>query len=520
MSLRTPIFLVLVLALFGFASSVPAGAEETPDSDPILAKLDESFAATQLDLPASAVVYGVVADGKLLHTGTFGVRNISSGEPARSDTNFRIASMTKMMTALLVLDLHDQGRLALDAPAESYEESLRSLAYPTTDSRKITVRDLLNHTAGFVTDDPWADRQLARSHAELEGFLSRAEPFSHAPGQQFEYSNLGFVILGQIIEKTSGHSFASRLQVRIITQLGMKNTTLDFTSIPDEQRAQGYNWVDDSYVEEPVLGSGTFDPLGGVWTTADDYGKFVAWFLSAWPARNDPEANGIPRRVVRSVTDGVYLLGAGHRSGLDGEEDCQVAFGYSMGLGISRHCQAGLMLSHGGGFPGFSSYVILMPNTGIGVFAFTNRTYARVSGAVWDAAIKLNSSGIAAEPVAIEPDPRLQAAFQGVIKAFEASDISSAGVEFADNFFLDRSEERWNRQLTRLRQLAGSCDTAESLEPDGSLSGSFYWDCESARVAGWLIMSPVNPAEIQAMHLRVMRRDNRGRELNTDFDFH
>jgi CubicO group peptidase (beta-lactamase class C family) len=515
-------FGVLVLFLT-YVISVAMGAavaEEDPDSDSILSELDEDFAAARLDLAAPALVFGVVADGELLHYGTFGVRNIKTGEPARPDTHFRIASMTKMMTALLVLDLHHQGKVALDAPAENYVEALRTWPYPTTDSRKVTVRDLLNHTAGFVTDNPWADRQMALSQDELDAILSVAEPFSTAPGSRFEYSNLGYALLGQIIQKTSGQSFSTRLRERLLDPLGMKDTGLDSTEIPDDRRAQEYNWVDKRHIDEPVLGSGSFDPIGGIWTTAEDYGKFVSWFLSAWPPRNDPETGVIPRRVIRSVTDGVYLIETHHRSGLDGEDDCQVAYGYSMGLGINRHCDAGLILTHGGGFPGFGSYVAIMPDSGIGVFAFANRTYAEAYGPVWDAAIKLSKSGLAAEPAAISPDPKLQAAYEGVAKVYNASDISSGGVEFEDNFFLDRSVDRWNRQIAGINSIAGKCDTAAPLETDGRLSGSFDWNCENARITGVVTLSPVRKEEIQYLHLRLVRRNENGRDLITDFDFH
>ena len=520
MSLGKFTFLVLFLTYVVSVSMETAVAEKDPDTDPVLSELDKDFAAARLDLAAPALVFGVVADGELLHYGTFGVRNIKTGEPARPDTHFRIASMTKMMTALLVLDLHDQGKVALDAPAENYVAALRTWVYPTTDSRKVTVRDLLNHTAGFVTDNPWADRQMALSQDELDAILSGAEPFSTAPGSRFEYSNLGYALLGQIIQKTSGQSFSTRLRERLLDPLGMKDTGLDSTQIPDDRRAQEYNWVDERHIEEPVLGSGSFDPIGGIWTTAEDYGKFVSWFLSAWPPRNDPETGVIPRRVIRSVTDGVYLIETHHRSGLDGEDDCQVAYGYSMGLGINRHCDAGLILTHGGGFPGFGSYVALMPDSGIGVFAFANRTYAEAYGPVWDAAIKLSKSGLAAEPAAISPDPKLQAAYEGVAKVYNASDISSGGVEFEDNFFLDRSVDRWNRQIAGINSIAGKCDTAAPLETDGSLSGSFDWNCENARITGVVTLSPVRKEEIQYLHLRLVRRDENGRDLITDFDFH
>jgi CubicO group peptidase (beta-lactamase class C family) len=131
-------------------------------------ELDAMFAAAKLDVRAPGLVYGVVDRDGMLRVRGYGMRDLESGVPATADTAFRIASMTKMMTALLVHDLADQGKLSLDDPAEQHVPALAAWKYPTQDSRKVVVRDLLNHTAGFVTDDPWADRQLGVSAETMD----------------------------------------------------------------------------------------------------------------------------------------------------------------------------------------------------------------------------------------------------------------------------------------------------------------------------------------------------------------
>jgi len=498
---------------------VPLWASGENSRGELFEELDDLFRNARLDLKAPSLVYGVVVKGELAHSGRFGQAMRSSESVPTNQTAYRIASMTKMMTALLVLDLQDQGLLYLDAPAETYVKALASLKYPTTDSRKITVRDLLNHTSGFVTDDPWADRQMARSNDELDEFLSRAEPFTFAPGEAFEYSNLGFSLLGRIIENVSGQSFSQQMQSRLLKPLDMSNTTLDFNALSAAQRAGAYNWVDGEYLEEPVLESGAFDPLGGIWTTVEDYGKFVAWMLSAWPARDEAETTPIPRRVIRSVTDGVYLMGASQGSGLNSDSDCLMGSAYSMGLGIRKHCEAGLVLTHGGGFPGFGSYVLMMPDKGLGVFGFANETYADVYGPVWDAARVLMASDLGKEAHQYSADSRLLKAYEAVFAAYSSANIQAANTTFADNFFLDRSEDRWNRQLAAIKSEAGEC-TQGDFQPRGRLSGEFEWSCETARVAGYIVQSPVNPADIQKLHLRILRRDGNGNDLVIDPDFH
>ena len=104
--------------------------------------------------------------------------------------------MSKAFTALAILKLRDEGRLSLDALAETYVPEMRGWRYPTSDSPRIRVRDLLSHVGGFVTDDPWGDRQQVLTEAEFTRMLRDGVPFTRAPDTAFEYSNFGYALLG------------------------------------------------------------------------------------------------------------------------------------------------------------------------------------------------------------------------------------------------------------------------------------------------------------------------------------
>jgi D-alanyl-D-alanine-carboxypeptidase/D-alanyl-D-alanine-endopeptidase len=171
------------------------------------AKVDEIFADYALDSHIPGLVYGVVADGKLVYVRGLGVQDLESKRPVTADTLFRIASMTKAFTALTVLKLRDEKKLELDALAEQYVPEMRGWQYPTQDSPRIRVRDLLNHTAGFVTDDPWGDRQTPLPEAEFSRLLKEGVPFTRPPGTAMEYSNLGYALLGRIITNVSGRPY-------------------------------------------------------------------------------------------------------------------------------------------------------------------------------------------------------------------------------------------------------------------------------------------------------------------------
>jgi len=100
-------------------------------------------------------VYGVVLDGKLIYSGSFGYANLEQQIPAHSNSLFRIASMSKSFTALAILQLRDAGKLNLDDPASKYLPEMKKLRYLTTDAPEITIRHLLTHGAGFPEDNPW-----------------------------------------------------------------------------------------------------------------------------------------------------------------------------------------------------------------------------------------------------------------------------------------------------------------------------------------------------------------------------
>lgn len=148
--------LLLFLACAATAPPVPA---PSPDPAGAFAEIDRRFEEYRLDAHVPGLVYGVVMDGRLIHVRTLGVQDLEARRPLTPDSLFRVASMTKAFTALAILKLRDEGRLALDAPAETYLPEIRGWRYPTEDSPRIRVRDLLTHTAGLVTDDPWGDRQ-------------------------------------------------------------------------------------------------------------------------------------------------------------------------------------------------------------------------------------------------------------------------------------------------------------------------------------------------------------------------
>ena len=125
-----------------------------------LPAIDSIFRTFATSNHVPGIAYGVIIDGQLAHRGVAGLRNIADNAPVDSASVFRIASMTKSFTALAILKLRDEGKLALDDLAAKYVPELAGLTYPTTDSPHLTIRHLLSHSEGFPEDNPWGDRQL------------------------------------------------------------------------------------------------------------------------------------------------------------------------------------------------------------------------------------------------------------------------------------------------------------------------------------------------------------------------
>lgn len=485
------------------AALVPASASgqpATPTSiDTVVPAIDAHFQRFMADGHVPGLVYGIVRDGQLAHVGFFGVQNLDSRRPVDADTLFRIASMSKAFTALAILKLRDEGRLSLDALAETYVPEMRGWRYPTSDSPRIRVRDLLSHVSGFVTDDPWGDRQTPLPEAEFTRMLKNGVQFTRAPGTAYEYSNFGYALLGRIVTNVSGRPYKDYIEQEIMWPLGMRSTGYDIFVSPQARRAIGYRWENDAWSREPDMKHGAFGAMGGVQTSAADYARWVAFLLSAWPARDGPETGPVRRATVRELAEGLNFVQLGTRPG-ESDPNCAVAIAYGKGMRVATDCKIGTALGHGGGYPGYGSYVLLFPDYGVGVFAFSNRTYSGPTPAVWDAAMELGRAGWF-KPRTIVVSAPLAAAYKVTGAMYLKGHIDPGGSLLAMNFLMDRTAENWTREFGRLKAAVGECRTDAPITATGALAGTFTWPCERGRLEGNLLLAPTEPPVIQALRL-------------------
>lgn len=453
---------------------------------------------------APGIAWGVVIDGELAKFGSAGFRDVERKAPIDADTVFRIASMTKSVTALAILMLRDQGKLELDAPVSRYVPELASLAPPTQDSGSITVRHLLTHTAGFPEDNPWGDRQLAVSDEQLSRWLAAGIPFSTGTGSAYEYSNYGFAVLGRIVANVSGMAYREFMNTRVLAPLDMRSSFWDPTDVPKARLAIGYRQQDGRFLPESPLADGAFGSMGGLFTSSRDLARWVGWMLAAFPPRDDPEAPPALRRSVRELQQGAGYptLFARRGPGAPAEAFAGV---YAFGLRAARACDLGRQVGHSGGLPGFGSYMLWLPDSGVGAFGMANLTYGAPSAMVRDMLGALARTG-GLEPRRASPSPALEDATHRLAHLVDDWSDAKARAIAADNLFLDESLERRREALGALRKDLGSC-AAGAIDAENALRGSFRMRCER----GWLdvafTLAPTNPPTVQYLEVR------RGRPL-------
>lgn len=489
-----------------------ASAVQFADRDR-LAKLSTAFPEIDRIMAAFAerekvpgIAYGISVDGKVVHIGTAGFRELSSRSPVESSSVFRIASMTKSFTALAILKLRDEGRLSLDHPAERYVAELSALRYPSSDAPKITIRHLLSHSAGFPEDNPWGDQQLADTEEELSAMLRGGILFSTAPGTAYEYSNLGFAILGRIITNVSGIPYKRYITRQILEPLGMRGTRLEAAEVPAERLAHGYRWQDSAWLEEKQLPDGAFGSMGGMLTSVSDLGRWVAFMIDAWPPRDGVERGPVRRSSVREMQQIARYNGALVFHDTATRKTTLNAGGYGFGLGISQTCAFPTLVSHSGGLPGFGSLMRWLPKYGVGIVALGNLTYTPWGRAIPQAVDALAATG-GLVPRIVEPAPVLTMRRDQVSRLVANWSEALADTIAAMNLYLDESKTRRRDAIEALRLKAGGgCQNEGPFAVGNALRGRWRMRCRDGDLRVAITLAPPEPGLVQFLDVAPIGR--------------
>ena len=331
----------LLLVLFSFSIISFGQLKESQAIDSIFAQFNKA------DVPGCAL--GIIKDGKLIYAKGYGMANMEYQIPNDANSVFRIGSTSKQFTAACIVLLAEKGKLKLDNKLDQYFPDFPKYA------NSISIRNLLNHTSGirdYLTisylkglgdDDYYKDN-------DIMNWLVNQSDLNFKPGEEYLYSNSGYWLLGQIVEKVSGKNMADFAQKEIFEPLGMNDTHFhnDHTQIV-KNRASGYvpNGKDNYKISMTTL-----DMIGdgGIFTTINDIKKWDDAYYSS---------NVLKKEFWNVMTQQGVLN--------NGE-----VISYASGLGIGKY--KGLKtIRHGGAFVGFRADLLRFPEQRLSIAIFANR---------------------------------------------------------------------------------------------------------------------------------------------------
>jgi len=450
------------------------------------------------------LAYGVVVDDSLLFFGGCGTTNKETGEPVSEHSLFRIASMSKSFTAMAILKLRDEGKLSLSDPVFRYIPELEQLTYLTADASPVTIYNLLTMTAGFPEDNPWGDRFLDIGDGELMEQVAEGITFSTVPSLQYEYSNLGFGLLGHIITRVSGLPFQEYITKDILHPLEMTSTFWEYSEVPEELLAQGYRWEDERWVAEPLLHDGAFGAMGGLITSIEDFSKYVSYHLSAWPARSGAESGPVKRSTLRemhSLNKPRYLSD----SLWFGNDTRPMIQGYGYGLRGIKDLEGVLEIGHGGGLPGFGSNYMFYPQHGIGIMAFSNLTYAGgiVKKANYKVISKLIDHGLFM-PRILPVSEILELRKGQVAQLIQHWDPLLEKEIVAANLYMDLSREKRMAEARELLNQLGEIVSTGPVIPENQLRGSFLFEGKKQNLQVYFTLTPEAEPRVQWLSLELI----------------
>lgn len=282
------------------------------------------IAVAQSEGRAPSLVAAVVRSGRTVWTGA---RTSVEGHAPDEHVQYRIGSITKTFTAVLVLRLRDEGALDLADPLEKH--------LPGTGVGDVTVAELLAHSGGLAaeTPGPWWERTPGSLRPGLADVLGE-RPLLHPAGRRFHYSNPGYALLGALVEKLRGAPWEEVLRREVLVPLGLRRTTVR-AEAPHAGGWAVHPWAD-VMLPEPLEDLGVMAPAGQLWSTAADLARFAAFLVEG------------DERV----------LGAGSlremRTPAAPVEAADVASGYAYCLGMEiRHQHGRSLVGHTGSLPGF-----------------------------------------------------------------------------------------------------------------------------------------------------------------------
>lgn len=339
--------------------------------------------------PGAAIL--VAKDNKILFRGASGMADMELGVSLKADHVFRLGSITKQFTAAGILLLEEQGKLSVD---DNIKKHLPD--YPTQ-GHTIRIKHLLSHTSGIFDYQYTPNYGIAVlkdvTTEELIGIFEN-HPLDFAPGEQYRYSNSGYILLGAIIEKVTGQSYAQFIQTAIFDRLGMANSFYGGPKII-MNRARGYQGRDGNYSNANYISMTHAHAAGGLLSTVDD---MAIWSKSLFGEKLLSKSS-----LKKMTTD--FVLNNGAQTG------------YGFGLAINKR-YGEQQIAHGGWIDGFRANAIWLPKQAVYAVILSNNSDK--SPDVISTHMAFDLAGVSyPESIAIEMGIEKLSEYQGVYRVNE-----------------------------------------------------------------------------------------------------
>ena len=296
-------------------------------------------------MPGIAVL--LAKDGKILYRKGFGYADIKDKVPVTPDTKFRIGSVTKQFTAAAILKLQENNLLSVN-------DKLSKFIPDFPRGNEVTIHQLLTHTSGihsYTGNHDFVER-VAKTISPDSLILSiKSDPYDFNPGENLQYNNSGYFLLGYIISKVSGKPYDAYLKETFFNPLGMSNTGVHYSGIKLEREANGYTKNNDKYEDALNWDMSWAGAAGALYSTVDD---LLKWNQALYGGKvmNEKSLNAALTPVV-----------------LNGESRPPMKYGYGLGLNKYRGMD---IIGHGGGLHGFLTQLAYYPKEKVSVVMFTN----------------------------------------------------------------------------------------------------------------------------------------------------
>lgn len=469
-----------------------------PIDQSVLARIDDYFRDRVTHGLTPSSCYAIFDRSEIVAYNGFGfIDNVTRRPTSRSI--FRIASCTKSFTAAALLQLRESGAVSLD---DRVTDWLDTGPWTLFDKHvePPTLRMLLSMSGGLPTDDAWADRQESMSTDEFDRFVGMGFSLSAQPGIGFQYSNLGYALIGRVIEKATGTPYREYVTANLLQPLELAGIGFDKSVGNPDDLAIGFHRDGNAWQPLPLSSPGAFSPIGGLFATLETLSSWGRWLMAAFDsgvelptvlsARSRREMQSI---VVSPVVD------------LDAET---INHSYGLGLTVEHDQACGVIISHSGGYPGYSSHMRWSPITGIGIVAFENATY---SGAVIPARAALAlllSAKPAHHPALALWDRTLHARIAA--ERFLAGDATLLAPMLADNVGLDQSIECRAAEARKILDEIGPIPAMPPIlpqcDPKSTAPSNVSWTIRGSRgaVRGEVTLTPQMPPQVQTLRFSVL----------------